>query len=219
MAKKIAFASETYLLKVEDLLSLEKSEEYVDGDEVVVMVGDIHKGKMDKLYSGYQTLIKAREKKIDYVDTKVGYHSIPAALALLVQLVKPLKRRCYGKGSRGYGTFLSDIQKKKLMKGRRDAKNAYQLTSKRWAMSEEKRSERYEKLYNSLKENGFDHKYPIDVLANRILGVKDQLFQGHHRINICEELGIDEVAVRFWYAPRSPELVKWVYNLFKGRRK
>ena len=88
-------------------------------------------------------------------------------------------------------------------------------------MSEEERSKRYHNLYHSLKVNGYNDNSPIFVMFNRSLGVRDQLFQGHHRLNICEELGIKELTVTFWTsvtAPRFMKIFDYIVAKIKGQK-
>ncbi|SPL71233.1 hypothetical protein KPC_2411 [Acinetobacter stercoris] len=74
---------------------------------------------------------------------------------------------------------------------------AYNWTNPRWRLSEEKRQERYDKLYNSFKENGYDFNFPMHIMLCRSMGVKDKLNQGHHRIMFCKLHAINEVSTKF----------------------
>ena len=63
------------------------------------------------------------------------------------------------------------------------------------------RTERYDSLKQSIKTNGFDSQYPVELHLNRKDG-RDQISKGggHHRLAIAIELGLGAVPVRFVYA-------------------
>lgn len=208
MKKFMAYSSEIYLLKIDDVLMLDKAEEYSTvSKEVVILLGNDEKNISDKLLSGYDFLKNAKQQKEKYIKVKIAYYSMPSILALFINLIKPIKRKYYVTGTGIYGSLLKDIEDKNLTRGVRNASNAYQWTGK-WAISEEKRKERYTSLYNSIKEKGYDHNSPMLILLNRSLGVKDQLLQGHHRISICKEVGVEEISVKFWSSPKSPNFMR-----------
>lgn len=221
MKKIIAYSSETYLLNVEDVLKLKKSDVYFDNGKVCILLGDKDKEINDTLLSGHGLLKKAQKNGEKFVFTNVAYYTLPSYLSMFVNLIKPLKRKYYGVGTEIYRTLLSDLDKRNLSRGERNSQNAYQWTKgKAWSFSEEERKKRYENLYNSIKEKGYDYNYPMHILLNRAMGVKDQILQGHHRIGICKELGVDEVSVRFWYSPKSPNFMKIINNfVVKIKRK
>ena len=79
----------------------------------------------------------------------------------------------------------------------RNAESAYKHLPE---LTDSQRSERYEALRDSIRSLGFDPRYPIIVLLNRVEFGHDKLLQGHHRLNIAIELGLDKVPVRFAYA-------------------
>ena len=58
------------------------------------------------------------------------------------------------------------------------------------------RQQRWDELKETISE-GFDPRFPIIVMINRKNGNTDQIFQGHHRLAIAIELGLDRVPVRF----------------------
>lgn len=52
-------------------------------------------------------------------------------------------------------------------------------------------------LKERMRRDGFDRNYPIEVMLLRNDGMRDQLWQGHHRLDIAIELGFPTVPVRF----------------------
>ena len=83
----------------------------------------------------------------------------------------------------------------------RDAESAYKHLPE---LTDSQRSMRYEALRDSIRSLGFDPRYPIIVLLNRMEFGHDKLLQGHHRLNIAIELGLDKVPVKFAYASNGP---------------
>ena len=63
-------------------------------------------------------------------------------------------------------------------------------------LTREQKEERYDTLYESIEKDGFNEEFPIVVMLRRENNA-DQIFQGHHRLNIAIELGLETVPVRF----------------------
>lgn len=209
MKKVIAFSSEEYLIAANSLKRLELADNYYDSANVVVLLGDVEKGIADKLLSGGKYL---EDNK--YIKTKIAYYSYPAYASFFLNFIKSWKRKNYIQGSNAYFTLLEDILSKDITRGERTAENAYAWSNKKWFIPENERKEKYQKLYDSFKKNGYDIRHPMLILLNRKLGVKDQLLQGHHRISVCRELGVNEVAVRFWASQKSPSFMSLIYKIF-----
>ena len=207
MKKYLASSSETYLLQISDLLALKRSPAYQERDEVLVMAGDFMEKKAETLFSGAEILKKAQAAGEEFCPVRFVYYTYSPVFGFFINLLKPVKRRYYKEGITGFHIRLKDVLAMRLKRGERDESNAYNWTNKRWVMSEEERRKRYNTLYASIKQNGYDDKSPIFVMINRSLGVRDQLFQGHHRLNICEELGVERLTVRFWTAVPSPRFM------------
>ncbi len=85
--------------------------------------------------------------------------------------------------------------------------NAYDKPEYSNNTREEKQS-RYDSLKESISTNGFKEECPIVIMLRRE-GGEDKLWEGHHRLNIAIELGLETVPVRF---------IEWAkeYNV-KGR--
>lgn len=200
MKRRIVYSSEVYQLSVKDVSFLDNAKQYKDSDKVVILLGDESKGIKDTLLSGRDILEKSKDK---YIAVSIAYYTIGRFLSILVNFVKPLKRKYYTIGSNYYHTSLQSLGKLSLTRGTRNEENAYAWSNEKWALSEEQREERYNSLYNSLKDKGYLDSCPILILLNRNFGVKDQILQGHHRMHLCEEVGIDDVTIRFWSAPKA----------------
>ena len=63
-------------------------------------------------------------------------------------------------------------------------------------LTREEREARYDELKESIETCGFNEEYPILIMLRRE-GGEDRIFEGHHRLNIAIELGLETVPVRF----------------------
>jgi ParB-like chromosome segregation protein Spo0J len=80
---------------------------------------------------------------------------------------------------------------------RRDGKNAYKSHREYKHLSPEERAGIYTELKDKIEREGFRRDLPIIVMLLRKDGKKDRILQGHHRLSIALELGLEEVPVRF----------------------
>ena len=62
----------------------------------------------------------------------------------------------------------------------------------------EQRLEEYDKLKEAINKNGFSPDKPIIIMLRRKNG-KDKILEGHHRLAIAIDLGLDRVPVKFVY--------------------
>ena len=76
-----------------------------------------------------------------------------------------------------------------------DRENAYEGTVRAYLTREQKEA-KYDTLKESIRHKGFNEEFPIIIMLNRENN-KDQIFQGHHRLNIAIELELSTVPVRF----------------------
>lgn len=198
----LAFSSDLYFIKTAELKALPKAENAEETGEIVLF---LNREKGDSLLSGKDIVDSAKEA---FLPVRLAYQSYPKHKSFFINLLKKIKRKHYIVSPRVYTVLLKCLYDNHVLRGLRTAENAYKLTNKRWQMSAEERQKRWDDLYNSLKTNGFNPEDPVILVANRSLGVKDQIFQGHHRLSICKELGIDEVCVSFWAVHRSFDWLK-----------
>ena len=79
----------------------------------------------------------------------------------------------------------------------RDRDNAYTgLLPEQANLTREQKEAKYDTLKESIRHKGFNEEFPIIIMLNRENN-KDQIFQGHHRLNIAIELELPTVPVRF----------------------
>lgn len=199
----LAFSSDVYLIKTTELQPLPFKPDIMPESGEVTLFLDAQNG--DCLISGRDMVVTATA---EYIPVRLAYVSFPKLKSFFINLLKKVKRAHYIESPSVYTVPLKCLYDNHVLRGERNAENAYALTNKRWQMSDEVRHKRWNDLYASIKTHGFDRKDPILVVLNRCLGVKDQLFQGHHRCGICKELGIKEVAVSFWAVHRSFSVFK-----------
>lgn len=202
LKKYLVSASNAYLLDVGTLSNLEKAPQYREDVAEVTLMLSSDPQQPDKLLSGMDVLRNCRQNGVEFVKTRVMYYSCHPLLGFFLQLIKPIKRNSVTAGASVYKTKLSDLLQLQLTRGIRNRENAYQLRNKKWKIPPEEQKKRFEELYRSLK-NGYNFQYPLFIGLNRQMGFKDQILQGHHRIGICQELGIEDVSISFWTYPRS----------------
>ena len=74
--------------------------------------------------------------------------------------------------------------------------NAYDGKEETKHLTREQKEERYDVLKESIDKDGFNEEFPILIMLRRENN-EDQIFEGHHRLNIAIELGLETVPVRF----------------------
>ena len=81
----------------------------------------------------------------------------------------------------------------------RTRENAFKSDKNRRRLSDEERAKLYDELKDKIHREGFRQEYPIMVMLRRKDDAEDRILQGHHRLSIAIELGLDVVPVRFVY--------------------
>ena len=79
---------------------------------------------------------------------------------------------------------------------RRERDNAYDGKDEVKGWTREQKERRYDTLKESIEKEGFKEEFPIVIMLRRENN-EDKLFEGHHRLNIAIELGLESVPVRF----------------------
>ena len=95
-------------------------------------------------------------------------------------------------------TYLRNLRMERRGRGGigRHRDNAYDGKEETKHLTKEQKEERYDTLYESIKVDGFNEEFPILIMLRRE-GGEDQIFEGHHRLNISIELELETVPVRF----------------------
>ena len=74
--------------------------------------------------------------------------------------------------------------------------NAYDGKEETKHLTRREKEARYDQLKESIDKDGFNEEFPILIMLRRENNA-DQIFEGHHRLNIAIELGLETVPVRF----------------------
>ena len=101
-----------------------------------------------------------------------------------VYYIKPQDLRDYGMERRGRGGI------------GRNRHNAYDGKEETKHLTKREKEERYNDLKESIDKDGFNEEFPILIMLRRENNA-DKIYEGHHRLNIAIELGLETVPVRF----------------------
>ena len=74
--------------------------------------------------------------------------------------------------------------------------NAYDGKEETKHLTRRQKEARYDQLKESIDKDGFNEEFPILIMLRRENNA-DQIFEGHHRLNIAIELHLETVPVRF----------------------
>ena len=213
---RICYSSETYGLAVEDLISLPDSGmqlKNMPDDEVILLIG---KRKLwfpdypvtpDTLLKGREVLQKAINANIKYVPVRIAFENRIKPYDIISPLVRKLRYKYNLFSSNIYHLQPQEIREKGLERNLRTAENAYKFSNPKYQMSEEEREKMYENLLQSMKEKGYDDRFPLDIMLCRNMGIKDTLNQGHHRMSVAIECGVERVSVEFCAAGQAPKFL------------
>ena len=82
---------------------------------------------------------------------------------------------------------------------RRDRDNAYGGHDELAHLTREQKEAKYDTLKESIRHKGFNEEFPIIIIIAHVNNEnnEDEIFQGHHRLNIAIELELPTVPVRF----------------------
>lgn len=211
MSTLLGYSSELYYIDPKDIASLKdaKSHESSKNEDIIILISP---NQQDCLISGRKTIEQAIRDDISAIPVRIVFKPTIPSWNLAAIFIKPLRQKYKYNSSNVYHMNLNKLKELKIERGFRNTENAYKI-SKRWNISEEQRIARYEKLCSSL-QNGYDDNYPIDIMLCRRAGVKDCIDDGHHRIGVCAEYGIDRIAVRFRAAGRLPRFIQKILLFF-----
>ena len=87
-----------------------------------------------------------------------------------------------------------------IEKDTRDRDNAYTgLLPEQVNLTKEQKVTKYDTLKESIRHKGFNEEFPIIIIIAHVNNEnnEDEIFQGHHRLNIAIELELPTVPVRF----------------------
>lgn len=218
----ICYSSETYHLDPQDLFILKDSslsDEVNVSDEVVLLIGhnpiwiDKSIGTPDTLLKGRAALEKAVADKVPYVPVRIAFIPKISRFDFISPLIRVLRYKHKFYSSNIYHIDPFEIRSKKIERNFRSQANAYQFSNPKYKMDEAQRVSMYEKLKESMLTNGYNDRYPIDIMLCRILGVQDTLNQGHHRMGVAIDCNIHRIAVVFSAVGRAPRFLRPLFKI------
>lgn len=214
---KICYSSEVYGLAVEDISGLEDSQANVSAmpdDEVILLIGrrrlwlnDIPV-EPDTLLKGRAVVEKAAAAGEKYIPVRIAFESRVKGYDIISPIIRTLRYKHTLFSSNIYHMRPQEIREKGLERNLRTAENAYRFSNPKYQVDEAQRRNMYADLKKSMSENGYDDRFPLDIMLCRNMGVQDTLNQGHHRMSVALECGIERVAVEFCAAGQAPKILQ-----------
>lgn len=216
----ICYSSEIYNLDPRDIIILKDSSEKLKNktkDEVVILIGntdlwDRTKGTPDSLLNGREVIEKAILENVEYIPVRIAFISRTQKYDFITPLIRVLRNKYKGYSSNYYHMNPLEIREMKIERNIRTRDNAYKFSNPKYKMEKNVRSQSYDNLVESMKKNGFDDRWPIDIMLCRNFGIQDTVNQGHHRMAAAMECGLKRIAVRFCATGQVP---KFFHPLFK----
>ena len=202
-------SSTVYPLLIDDLLCLpdvDPAAEKIKGCDVVILIGNKDKNIPDRLYQGRDKLEKLKAEGQTIVQTHVAFFRNRPAWDLLSPFCKAFRNHFHAFGTKIYHISPKTVREMGLERGQRTQQTAYCYA--KWPIPEEQRKKFYNDLKNSLEQNGYDDRYPIDIMLCRSFGVKDTINQGHHRVMFCVDMQIPQMSIRFMYVTHAPSFLQ-----------
>ena len=219
---RICYSSEVYGLAIEDIISLSDSNlniKNIPDDEVILLIGkrrlwlnDIPVIQ-DTLLKGRAALEEAHAKGEKYIPVRIAFESRIKSYDFISPIIRSLRYKYSLFSSNVYHIRPQEIRDKKIERNFRTPENAYTFSNPKYQMSEENRRNTYGELVKSMKEKGFDDRFPLDIMLCRNMGIKDTLNQGHHRMSVALECGVERVAVEFCAAGQAPKCLHFLFKL------
>lgn len=222
MHRNICYSSEIYHLEPQDLVMLADSDSgyHTDcDDEVVILIGqkDIYDESRPIIFD---TLLKGREKVeqavaagVDFIPVRIAFISRINRWDFISPLIRVLRYKFKSYSSNIYHINPFEIRRLKIERSFRTPENAYQFSNPKYKMSEEERQKLYQKLKDSMHKNGYDDRFPLDIMLCRNWGIQDTLNQGHHRMGVAIDCNIKKVSVMFSAAGQAPSFLQPLFRI------
>lgn len=216
MKARYGFSSERYRLEPQDLLALDQltapdanlQQLLATLDtEVAILLGDHRCGERDQLLRGREQLLQAQAEGLARLPVVVVFAIRTPRWDFFSTFMKRRRETYRGYGDGVYHASARELRAMNVERNIRSAATAYNYTNKRWHHSEQQRVDKYAALAQSIAANGFDDRYPLEIMLRRSFGARDTFQQGHHRMAACLEAGVDRVAVRFGAAGQAAPLL------------
>lgn len=217
--RSLVYSSEIYPVSPQDVAVLNDAEATPDAyDEVVVLIGrnksNAPATEPDVLIKGRAAVLKAVEENKPFIPVRFAFVPANSRFDLLSPLIRKLRYKIRFQGSNVYHISPESIRKMKIERTFKTRENAYSFTVSSRRMTRGERDAEYDRILNSIRENGFRDDDPVDVMLCRLAGAKDCVNNGHHRMGIALELGLEKIPVRFSAAGASPKPLRPALRLF-----
>lgn len=214
MQANFGLSSETYHVHPESLITLSQCDfsfhgDHLGCDAVVLLACEANQHQDCIIYLNSETSLEQ-----DRVRTRFAFQTEGFLFNFFGSFIKKIRSRRQNFSSQSYRILLTDITENALERNIKTPETAYNWTSRRWKLDEDKRQERYSKLENSFKDSGYDFNFPMHIMLCRSMGVKDKLNQGHHRIMFCKIYGITEVSTKFISSACMPPVFQPFFKKF-----
>lgn len=213
---KICYSSEVYNLAIEDIAILPDAKvkpSSMPDDEIIILIGK-RRLWLNDIPVEPDTLLKGRDKVNsylkegrEYIPVRVAFESRVKSYDFVSPIIRSLRYKYNLFSSNIYHMNPQEIRAKGIERNFRTAENAYRFSNPKYQMSDEERRKNYEWLKSSMQQNGFDDRFPLDIMLCRNMGIQDTLNQGHHRMSVALECGIKRIAVEFCAAGQAPQFL------------
>ena len=124
-----------------------------------------------------------------------------------LHLFAPWKRRNYFVNANTYEMDIAAFTRLRLERHAYTRETVYAHCSRFRNTPAQTKAGEFERLAASIREKGFDPKFPLRIMLRRGLGLHDMLRDGHHRLLAAREAGLSTVPVRFTFAGHAPRFL------------
>lgn len=207
---ELCLSSELYKIEIADIAQLDdgiakRGQKFKD--KVVVLIGDSENNQKDVLLKGRAAVDKALKEGTTHIAVRFAFVSKMKKYDFISPFVKALRSHYKIYSSNIYHIDPLEIRRIKIERNIRTKENAYVFSNPLFYYNEQERKKQYRELYNSMKK-GYDDNFPLDVMLLRMMGIKDTVNQGHHRMGIAVECKLPRVAIQFSAAGQAPRLLQ-----------
>ena len=222
--RRAVFSSETYPLAVADVLALPDANapQINTADEIVIMLGRNSAPPQqmdapplpDTLIKGRGAVERAAAAGEKFVPVRFAFSPANAQWDVFSAFIRKYRNKIRFYGSNVYHVPPAGIRALKIERAFKTRETAYSFTAPIRRMTRQERDAEYDRISDSIKENGFLDSEPIDIMLRRLTGAKDCVNNGHHRLGIALELGLDAIPVNFSASAVCPAVLHPVLRLF-----
>lgn len=207
---ELCLSSELYRISPNDITILDDCDCKYNNrfkNEIVIVIGDSQSGQKDTLLCGRNLVRQAIDSNTDFIPVRIAFVTKIHAFDFITVFIKPLRSRYKIFSSNIYHMDPFEIRRLKIERNIRTKENAYVFSNPLFYYNDQERKKQYNELYNSMKK-GYNDNFPIDIMLLRMMGIKDTVNQGHHRMGIAIECKLPQIAVKFSAAGSAPRILQ-----------